>query len=308
VDFVPTTIGTITGVIVLTDNSLSASPAVTQSIGLSGAGTGLIIPYVKVNYGPWQIISNVTVNVGDVVNLGPQPVSGGTWSWTGPNNFSSTSREIDNISLPSGTNTFIATYTNPSGVQSTETFTITIAPTPITPYTEVNNSGVWQTTNSATVNYGGAVSLGPQVGISGGSWSWSGPGVSGSTSREIDNVSLPSGTNTFIATYTNPVGVQSTETFTITIAPTTINPYTEVNNGPWQITNSATVSPGSSVNLGPQVGISGGSWSWSGPGVSGSTSREIDNVSLSSGTNTFIATYTNPAGVQSTETFTIAVN
>jgi hypothetical protein len=56
------------------------------------------------------------------------------------------------------------------------------------------------------------------------------------------------------------------------------------------------------------VGISGGSWSWSGPGVSGSTSREIDNVSLSSGTNTFIATYTNPDGVQSTETFTITVN
>jgi CSLREA domain-containing protein len=268
-----------------------------------------INPYTEVNNGVWQTTNTATVSPGSAVNLGPQVgISGGTWNWSGPGVSGSTSREIDNVSLPSGTNTFIATYTNPAGVQSTETFTIAIAPTAITPYLEANNNGVWQTTNSITVNYGSAVSLGPQVGISGGTWSWSGPGVSGSTSREIDNVSLPSGTNTFIATYTNPAGVTSTETFTITVNPTMINPYTEVNNGPWQTTNTATVSPGSAVSLGPQVGISGGSWSWSGPGVSGSTSREIDNVSLPSGTNTFIATYTNPAGVTSTETFTITVN
>jgi hypothetical protein len=60
------------------------------------------------------------------VNLGPQPVSGGSWIWKGPNGFTSTSRGIYAIPLSSGTNTYTATYANPSGVTSTETFTITV--------------------------------------------------------------------------------------------------------------------------------------------------------------------------------------
>jgi hypothetical protein len=54
-----------------------------------------------------------------------QPVSGGSWSWTGPNGYTSTSRQINNIPLVNGTNTFVATYTNPGGCKSQQTFTIT---------------------------------------------------------------------------------------------------------------------------------------------------------------------------------------
>ena len=36
-----------------------------------------IVPYLQVNGGAWQQISTVAVNVGDTVNLGPQPQSGG---------------------------------------------------------------------------------------------------------------------------------------------------------------------------------------------------------------------------------------
>jgi hypothetical protein len=59
------------------------------------------------------------------VNLGPQPLTG-TWSWTGPNGYTSTSRQINNIPLTVGNNVFVATYTNSSGVQSAEAFTITL--------------------------------------------------------------------------------------------------------------------------------------------------------------------------------------
>jgi len=84
-----------------------------------------IVPYVQVNNGNWQETNNVSVSVGSCVNLGPQPLNGGSWSWTGPNGYTSNSRQINSIPLSKGTNVFVATYTNSSGVQSTETFTIT---------------------------------------------------------------------------------------------------------------------------------------------------------------------------------------
>ena len=48
-------------------------------------------------------------NYGDVVNPGPQPVSGGSWSWTGPGGFTSTTRQINGVPLSVGTNTYVAT-------------------------------------------------------------------------------------------------------------------------------------------------------------------------------------------------------
>jgi hypothetical protein len=84
------------------------------------------VPYIQVNGASWQSITAVTVAAGSVVNLGPQPLSGGSWSWTGTNGFTSTAREIDGIPLNSGVNTYVATYTNPAGMKSTETFTITV--------------------------------------------------------------------------------------------------------------------------------------------------------------------------------------
>ena len=93
-----------------------------------------ITPYLQVNAGTWQTANSVTVSAGATVNLGPQPLTGGTWSWTGPNGFTSALREIDGIPLNSGTNSFTATYTNPCGSKSTETFTITVtAPNTSTP-------------------------------------------------------------------------------------------------------------------------------------------------------------------------------
>jgi hypothetical protein len=85
-----------------------------------------ITPYIQVNGASWQQIASVNVNSGSGVNLGPQPVSGGSWSWTGPTGFTSTSRQINNIPLSWGTNTFVATYTNPGGCESQQTFTITV--------------------------------------------------------------------------------------------------------------------------------------------------------------------------------------
>ena len=254
--------------------------------------------------GAWQNVSSVTANYTDTVNLGPQPGTGGSWSWTGPNGFTSNVRQLNGSPLTLPSNVFTATYTDPAGVMNTQVFTITVNSTPIAPYLEVDG-GAWQSATSVTVNYGDTVNLGPQPGV-GGTWSWTGPGGFASTSRQINGSPLTLPSNVFTATYTNPAGVTSTQVFTIMIAPTPIVPYLEVNWGAWQAANSVTVASGSTVNLGPQPS-GGGTWSWSGPGGFSSSAREVDGIPLSVGPNVYMATYTNPAGVKSVETFTITV-
>jgi glucuronoarabinoxylan endo-1,4-beta-xylanase len=84
-----------------------------------------ITPYISVS-GTWTQESSASVpSTSTAVDLGPQPSSGGSWSWTGPNGFTSTAREIDNIALSAGSNVYTATYTNSCGAKSTQAFTIT---------------------------------------------------------------------------------------------------------------------------------------------------------------------------------------
>jgi len=258
-----------------------------------------------VNGGAWQQISHVAVNVGDTVNIGPQQISGGTFSWTGPNSFSATTRALNGISLTSPSNVYTLTYTNVDGVTSTQTFTITINPTPLTPYIQVNG-GAWQQISTVAVNVGDTVNIGPQQ-ISGGTWSWTGPNSFSSTSRALNAVSLTSPSNVYTLTYTNADGVASTQIFTITINPTAITPWIQVNGGAWQQVSTATVTLGSTVNLAPWP-QTGGTWSWAGPNSFASTSRAIYGISLASGSNSYTATYTNVDGVTSTQTFIITAN
>jgi len=81
---------------------------------------------LQVNGGAWQETNVATVTATTAtVNLGPQPIAG-TWSWSGPNSFTSASRQINAIALSAGANVYTANYTNTSGCKSTpEVFTIT---------------------------------------------------------------------------------------------------------------------------------------------------------------------------------------
>jgi hypothetical protein len=158
------------------------------------------------------------------VDLGPWP-QGGTWSWTGPNGFTASTREIDNITLAVGANVYTASYTA-GGTTYTQAFTITVSGTgscgttnPIVPYIEV--SGTWITPSSSTATVSSTttpVSLGPWP-QSGGTWSWTGPNGFTASTREIDNIALSAGANTYTATYTIS-GCTYTQAFVIT-APTT---------------------------------------------------------------------------------------
>ncbi len=275
---------------------------------ISSGNANAITPYIAVN-GVWSATpeNTVTVPSGSSVSLGPWPNNNtGSWSWTGPNGFASTAREIDNIPLIAGNNTFVATYIL-NGVSSAVTFVISI-PTAITPYIQVNG-GPWQAGAGATVASGAAVNLGPwPLVASACTWSWAGPNGFTSTAREIDNIPLVLGDNTFVATYTLD-GVSSTLPFVIAVTgatPPAIVPYIAL-NGVWNSTpeSAVTVPAGTAVSLGPWP-IPGGIWSWTGPDGFTASTREIDAIPLSAGVNAYLATYT-LGGVTNTQEFLITV-
>jgi len=112
-----------------------------------------ITPYVQVNGGSWQQVANATVASGGSVMFGPQPVTGGSWSWSGPNNFSATTREItiSNIQANQAGN-YVATYTNSGGCQSTQTFNVTVTGSILRQYwTGISGTAISNLTSN--VNY-----------------------------------------------------------------------------------------------------------------------------------------------------------
>jgi galactose oxidase len=112
---------TVTG----TSGSLTASTAIEVTISAPGCTPTAITPYIEVNGAAWLQAATATAASGSTVNFGPQPM-GGTWIWSGPNGFVSSEREIDNIPLSTGANTYVATYTNAGSCTSTQTFVVTI--------------------------------------------------------------------------------------------------------------------------------------------------------------------------------------
>ncbi len=86
-----------------------------------------ITPYVKINSDNWQQTANASVTAGGSVKFGPQPTKGGSWSWSGPNSFSATTREVTISNIQTNqAGDYIATYTNDGGCKSSQTFTVTV--------------------------------------------------------------------------------------------------------------------------------------------------------------------------------------
>jgi len=172
-----------------------------------------ITPYVNLN-GTWTQTASATLKTGDSAIFGPQPASGGTWSWNGCGTAGSAREQTIR---PSADCTATATYTNACGAQSAQTFSVKVGTqscgtTGITPYVNVNGS--WTQTASATIKSGDSVILGPQP-ASGGMWSWTGCGTAGSSREQTIR---PTSACTATATYTNACGAQTQQAFSIKVA------------------------------------------------------------------------------------------
>ncbi|MGN6645242.1 MAG: rhamnogalacturonan lyase [Cytophaga sp.] len=88
----------------------------------------VITSYVKTDAGTWLTATTTTACEGSTVNLGPQPNVTDGWSWTGPNNFTSTLRNpvFTNVTSALAGN-YISTYTDANGCKASSTFTLQIS-------------------------------------------------------------------------------------------------------------------------------------------------------------------------------------
>ena len=86
-----------------------------------------IIPFLKVNMGALTQLASASLIAGDTLTLSPQASTGGNWSWSGPNGFSSSSREIViNTIKTNQAGSYIATYKNSDSCESSYTFSVTV--------------------------------------------------------------------------------------------------------------------------------------------------------------------------------------
>ncbi len=93
-----------------------------------------VTPYVKVNAEATKKVWMTTVTAGNNVLLSPEPASGSTWSWSGPDGFTASTRAVtfSNIQLTQA-GLYKVKYTNPSGCESSfQTIVLSVNPEPVT--------------------------------------------------------------------------------------------------------------------------------------------------------------------------------
>ena len=88
----------------------------------------VLAPNVQINNGTWVQSLNATLAAGGAVNFGPGPwYAEGIWSWTGPNGFTASGREIGLTNVqPNQSGDYIATLINTAGCQSQLTHSLTV--------------------------------------------------------------------------------------------------------------------------------------------------------------------------------------
>jgi len=84
-----------------------------------------ITPYVNVN-GSWTQSASATVSAGEAAILGPQPVSGGMWTWNG---CGTAGGAREQTVRPTAACTATATYTNSCGAKTLQSFSVGVAGT-----------------------------------------------------------------------------------------------------------------------------------------------------------------------------------
>jgi len=125
-----TTSGSYTVQITNSNGCISTSTATVVTVN----ALPVITAYTQIDGGAWNQTSTGTLCSGSTAIFGPQPVTTTGWSWTGPNGYSATSREITlgSITTAQGGN-YTATYTDGNSCKSSAVFALTVNAIPNTP-------------------------------------------------------------------------------------------------------------------------------------------------------------------------------
>jgi sugar lactone lactonase YvrE len=304
ISFTPTSAGALSGSLALTDNNLNA--AATQTITLSGTGTQATPSITWAT--PAAIISGTALSA---TQLNAKASVAGKFV------YSPAAGTIPAVGTDTLTVTFTPTdatdYTTATGsvqlkVNPAPSFTLGASPTSLT----VDRGASEKTTVTVTGQNGftGKVTLAASGLPSGVTATFATNPTTGSSALTLKASSTAAVGSATITVKGTSGSLTANTIFGLTVSctPTTIVPYISINGGStWTKETSATVSSTSAnVDLGPQP-TSGGSWSWTGPNKYTSTSRQINKIPLTVGTDSYVATYTNTNGCKSNDTFTITV-
>ncbi len=259
-------------------NSGTYNVTVTNATGCSASTS----TFAVVNPNPGAVAgSNSPVCQGSAINLNAG--GGGTYSWSGPNGYSSNQQNpvIPNAQVANGGQYTVTVSLN--GCTNTASTTVVVNPSPTA--SASSNSPVCQ---GATIQLNGSGS--------GGTFSWSGPGGFSSTLQNptISNAQ-PANSGTYTLTLTNTNGCTATSTVSVTVTPQPV--ASAGNNSP--------VCQGSTLIL---ASSGGSAYSWSGPNgyTSNLQNPTIPNVQAANA-GTYTVTVTN-ANCSATATTHVLVN
>jgi hypothetical protein len=269
-------------------NATSAESGTYTVTATNGSCTSQSTVNVTVNPSPTPptVASNSPLCAGSALNLTSSTIAGATYSWSGPNSFTSASQSpsIANVTTAAtGTYTLTATVGGCS-VQSTTSVTVNASPS--LPTVSSNSPICSGNTISLTANATGATS-----------YAWNGPnGFTSSQQNPVISNVTPAESGTYTVTASNgSCTSQSTVNVTVNSSPP----------APALASNSP-LCEGSALNLTSST-VAGATYAWAGPNgfTSSSQNPSISNVtSAASGTYTLTVS-TGACTAQSTITATV---
>lgn len=229
--------------------------------------------------------SNSPICEGENIELNAGNVSGATYSWSGPGSYSSSSQ---NPIISGASNSDEGSYTlttTKNGCSREDNVNIVVNPNP-------NASA----SSNSPICVGDDINL-TASGVSGATYSWSGPGgYSNSSQNPTITTASSSDGGAYTLTVTNN-GCSSDDNINIVVNP---NPTANA-------TSNSPICVGDDINL-TASGVSGATYSWSGPGSYSSSNQNptITTASSSDG-GTYTLTVTNNS-CSSENTVSVVVN
>tara|TARA_B100000508_G_scaffold137355_1_gene131649 strand:- start:171407 stop:176269 length:4863 start_codon:yes stop_codon:yes gene_type:complete len=227
---------------------------------------------VTVNAGPTASASAVSTTVceGDNIQLTGNTVGGATYSWTGPNGFTSSNEDptISNaVAGDAGTYSLVITSGGCSSAADNVNITVNNNPTA--------NAGVV----SNTICAGDDIELTGNT-VSGATYSWTGPnGFTSSNEDPTISGATTAADGTYSLTITNNGCTSATDNVNVTVNPT---PTANAN------ATSTSICEGDNIELTGNT-VSGATYSWTGP--NGFTSSDEDPT-INNATSSEAGTYT----------------
>jgi gliding motility-associated-like protein len=226
----------------------SGTYSLTVTVNGCTSPAGTVVVLVSSNPPSPSVSSNSPVCTGQTLMLSADTIAGATYTWTGPNSFSST---LQNPTISPATLSAAGTYTVVvfNGCASAPaTVSVTINPTPATPNPNSNSPVCEGSTIALTVAF-----------TPGATYSWTGP--NGFTASSA-NASVPNATSVEAGTYSLTITVNgctsNAGTELVVVDPT---PVVSAGSSQTVCANNAVVALGATSTTGS------GNWTTSGTGV-----------------------------------------